>query len=233
MPMDHRLMIPRRSSEVVLPTWDSLGLLTNLAALWEMDAASGNETDVIGAKVATASGAIGAASGLFGQTARDLEDADSRYFGITNHADFQIDAAFSVACWAKRESSGNVVLFRKAVADFEWGLIADGTNASFFVTEDGDFGTAVIANAPLVADTNWHHYAGGFTSSGSRIFCAVDGVVQAEECLIVPYVSTNAPRIGVFFDGLIQQVGVWHAEIALSGQLATLYNSGDGHKYVA
>jgi hypothetical protein len=151
----------------------------------------------------------------------------------------------SITAWFKvRElgvSYGLVVKVGASDADSTWdgfgfgvgGSSVENSGTNLFVVHDGiyAYGTSIT-----ISDTNWHFGVLTLTSGGF-VFLLDDTYSYSSSATC--YVPTLKTRIGsrgnssypAYFDGEIDEVGLWGRELS-SAEKTYLYNNGNGETYV-
>tara|TARA_R110002020_G_C16223923_1_gene767868 strand:+ start:679 stop:1437 length:759 start_codon:yes stop_codon:yes gene_type:complete len=145
----------------------------------------------------------------------------------------------SIAFWAKRTDNNDIATVL--------GNSAGGSKRIVFFDADGDLLTITAdkssgqhADAPVTADTNWHHYA--ITMSGVSGNVAVTAMYEDGSAITVDNTNLGAAnnfdltlnRIGTDnatdgsreFKGLLYQIAIWDAVLDAAA-VAAIYNGGD------
>jgi hypothetical protein len=230
-------------------------LSTGLVAYWKLDEASGTREDIHSTYDLTANGTggVGSATGKIGDYAADFEAGDSDYLSRTDALGIASTDQFSISMWVKMESTGTT---QQTPFSFN---VNNGTTDQQIYADIGVAGSNVIRliDAPGNAasytwsgidTTNWHHlvftYKPSTSSNGLKIYIDGTNVASATSGGTVNAVTASTftlgasvfgggyPPFGRYFDGLIDEVGVWNTELT-SGNVTTLYNSGDGIPYAS
>jgi len=220
----------RRPSVAVTSAFPTTGLVS----YWKLDEASGTRVDSVGTNHLTPTNAPVGAPGKIGN-ACDFE-ADSLQY--VSHADPTPlgDEDFTYTIWFKREALlRQVVLIGKDVAATRayWLEISAGGTCTFY------FGAAAVSLffAFDGNNTNWNflviwHNATANTLNGQINNGAVNSVGTGG---VFPTPTVSAVRIGAreypgfedYFDGLIDEVGLWR-RVLPAQERTDLWNGGAG-----
>jgi concanavalin A-like lectin/glucanase superfamily protein len=222
-----------------------VALKDSLVFYCKMDAASGNETDVIGGRTLTeTSGTIPSVAGRV-NAARDFEAGDTEYFTVADDAGLSMgNIDFTLAAWVNLESKAadQTILGKWAGTPGSEYILQYLTGIDrfiFAVSDNGSYLThfaQVNANAHgSVSTATWLHVVAWHDATANVIAIAVNGGSS----------STTSWSTGVFdgvsnftigrndeggiqyFDGLIDEVAVWKRVLSLA-ERQQLYNGGGG-----
>lgn len=151
-----------------------------------LDAASGNETDVIGGVTATAINTPGSTAGLDG-TVRTFLRSSQESFEVPDSDDYSfVGESFSLSIWAKFDSfvtSGNyeglITKFSTASSNREWGLYYEGTTSKlrFTLTNSGsttDVGGILDLSIALSTGV-WYHITAVYDHAAGQMRIHVNG----------------------------------------------------------
>lgn len=208
-------------------------ILDGLVAYWGMDGTSGSsETDLIGSSNLTDNGGVGAVSGGgvgpgFADC-RDFERDSSQYLSCASNSDLEMgDVDFTIAGWVRLESTpaGNMTIAgRWSNAASSFGYIVYWNQSvgkiSFSVSHDGT--SLVTATSPGTINTSaWYFFVAEHSATDNYIRCTVrnsfypSGQSGTTSHSLGVNVGTMGFAVGAnisasgFFDGRIDEVGVW------------------------
>ena len=218
--------------------------LTGLLAFWNLSEASGTREDTISTNDLTDYNTVLYGTGVIGRAA-DFELDNSEYLYVADNAAMSMSAAesFAISCWVKMESQpATVGIMVKAtgvnVNQMEWLLYwTAATSRLRFATGDGsnrsyvDWGSAT-GTGTLFFICCWYN------TVTDSIYMQVDnGTPLRAEAVYEPYDGTASLVLGSlitnYYDGLIDQAGVWSRELnSVKGHsfADSLYNGGAGWK---
>jgi hypothetical protein len=220
---------------------------TNLVAHWKMEETSGTREDIHSTKDLTAAGTggVGSGTGIQG-TAADLEEGDLDYLYVADNADFDFGANdFTISMWIKPESVqvGNgsdprpIAKDSSSSGNYSWHALYYGNLMGFRSSSNGTSFTQTAISTTITAG-NWYHMV--WTRSGTTITCYLNGSsLGTGSC--VATIRANSENLyigsgnlgGSYIDGLIDEVSIWNGTALTSGNVTTIYNSGNGIPYEA
>lgn len=226
-------------------------LSTSLISYWELEEASGTRVDSHGSNDLTDNNTVGQGTGKQGNCA-DLESGNSEYFSITDASQSGLDVTtgdISVAMWVQFESqSGLIGLCYKGdtgFTDMNWRFEFDSDNdeLSFRVAEAGAGNSTeeeVVSWNP--SNSTWYHIGLAYDNSADTVDFYVNGSQQGSTQTFTVRTGTlnnssgpfflGSLGTGWYFDGLIDEVGVWN-KVVSSSEFSDLYNGGNGIPYEA
>lgn len=232
-----------------------MALIDNLVSWWTLDEFSNGSgavtrEDSHSSNDLTDNNTTPSATGIISLGA-DFESTNSEYLSITDAAQTGLDITgdFSISCWIKLESaygvdtqSGIVNKGGQGGGDGNgyglFGANLGGTSYVRFYTVNG--GTLDIHNFTQTLSTaTWYNIIGRFRSSDKAFDVAVNAVDKTQQTGTVnPGNSSNGFAIGAsnagsggnFFDGIIDEVGIWNRRLT-DAEIDELYNSGAGITY--
>lgn len=224
-----------------------MALLTNIVSYYKLDESSGNAADSHGSNTLTNNATTAYVAAKINNGA-DLESASSQYFSIADASQTGLDlgAEWSVSMWIKPESSGTNALFGKWDEDnnlrsyrpvlFSNNEIVIYTSAAGTTAVTADWTGLTISNG------TWYHLVMINSVAEGLSYLYIDGVSQGTKPVGTTCFNGTAPfMIGAdqtgaadaaanFFDGIIDEVGVW-SRVLTSGEVTSLYASGAGLQY--
>jgi hypothetical protein len=218
-------------------------LSDNLIAYWSLGEASGNAIDAHSTHDLTETGGtIASAAGKVGNC-RDFEADNADYFNIASNGDLEFgDVNFSGQAWIRLETNGvrQVVLAKDIdtpASSRDFGLIITSGNAAQFYINGSQEG--VVDWGSTLSTATWYHVCFGHSASANEVWITVNGGTPVTFATSGAAVSSaSSPfRIGAraysgfedYFDGLIDEVGLWERDIRTD--VAALYNGGSGISY--
>lgn len=224
-----------------------MALIDNLVSYWELEEASGTRNDAHGTNHLTDNNTVTQGTGKVGNAA-DFEDTASEYLSITDNASLSVGTgSFTLCAWVRLESKPahrGTIVAKHGSNDMEYGLrwhngadafeVRISSGAGF--TNPMDF-QATTFGAPSLA--TWYFVVVWFDSVGHTLNIQVnDGAINSDSYAFTSYDSGASltiggePNFGEYFDGLIDQVGLWK-RVLTTGEKTSLYNSGAGMSYAA
>lgn len=223
-------------------------VLDGLVAYWPLaDDSAVDLTDHVGENDLTNNNTVTRGDGpsLILPDAADLEADSSQFLSIIDNAVLSMgDVDFAIAAWVQLESAAAL---RGAVS--KWTLLGNqreysveydsSTNRlAFTVSSGGGAGTQTIVRATSfgVSTATWYFVVAQHDAANDLITIQVDaGEVHSEAHSGGAFDGTSALHIGQestassrFWDGLIAHVGIWKGRNLSQGEIAWLYNEGDG-----
>lgn len=228
---------------------NTTALSTSLAAYYEMEEESGSRVDSVASYDLTEVNSVLFGTGKQGNAA-DFELSNSEYlYHATTDTALNPSGAnlFTVAAWFNVESltGTHVIAVNKKTSNsigdcYKIYVASDGSVNCQTWASSGSFLT--IDSGVDVGVGEWHHVA--FVKHATndwRVY--VDGVLRATSTSTRSNASTGLNGISIgaedaggsginnYFDGLIDEVGVWTTALT-DVDIRDLYNNGDGLPYV-
>jgi hypothetical protein len=220
-----------------------MALTDDLMAFWELEEASGTRSDAHGANDLTDNNTVTSVTGKVGNAA-DLERGNSEYLSITDNAALSmgVNQSFTINAWVKvRDSFSDGCIVSKMAANGEYSLhyLSGGFRIRTWssATYGGQSSKDDSANgAPSLA--TWYMVTAGYDADADELFIYrnAGGLVTLASVTSGAMDSGSTFCIGaqaapsIFFDGAIDQVGVWKRRLDGS-EITELYNSGSGLDY--
>lgn len=235
---------------VVTVAADTYASRWGAVALWNLNAASGNETDSINGQVLVATNTPGSAAGVVG-TARQFNSANSRRFTLTDNATMSTgNIDFWVAAWVYLDSKAalQMVAAKGTSTTAEWGLRYDNTadRLTFYIRGAGG-GTVRTATATTLGSpspTTWYFVVGYHDAITDLVAISVNGSVfdTTATATTAPADAAGAVNVGAdpaattFWDGRIDELAFGKNPPLGIAAVATeirdrLYNAGAGRAY--
>lgn len=217
------------------------GLLLNVTALWAMNAASGNEPDVIDSFTATAVNAPTSTTGILGN-ARQLTRSSNQYFTVSNGAAIECAAAddWTVAFWAKFDDLTGFPfpISKRTNGEFrngEWAVYCNGTVLVFEMATTG--GTHTATSGVSLSTGTWYFVVLTHDAGTKTTGIQVNGTVNTNT--YGGDIDTNSA--GMYLgrrdtdtfnhDGALDQTWFYKGRIPSTAQLDAAYNGGSGLAY--
>jgi len=217
-------------------------------AYWDMDDATGDALDNVGANDLTeTSGTIASVAGKVG-TARDFERGDTEHFEAADAAWNSITGDLTIAAWINPETATGI--FQGIAGKLEVTgdqcsyllAINDLGQVTFECSSDGTRTSAAVYNqvqsTTILSAGTWY-FCVGRHRSGVGIDVSINAV--SEESIAHTagiFDGTALFQVGAYnagasnFDGLIDEVGLWN-RVLTDAEVAFLYNGGSGRSYEA
>jgi hypothetical protein len=212
----------------------------SLVAYWNMDAASGNETDQTGrGNTLVDFNTVTSAAGKVG-TSRHFASASSERFSIADNADMSLgaDQSFTFAAWLWLDTLvGSEGIFTKVVdagVGDEWELKVNGGGTITLRVANGSSSATVGNHFP--ATGAWiflvvgHDAANDLlfykVNNGSLVTAAWTGGTQNTGATVYMGYSIAAS----YFNGRMDEAGWWKRALTET-EMGELYNSGSGKTY--
>lgn len=224
-------------------------LLTDLAAYWKLDEASGQRNDSVATRhLADVNGVTqGAAIAANTVNSASFASASSQYLRRAIDAELTVgDIDFTVACWLRMASktadmvavahylsAGDQrawnISYRQASDRLRLGLTSNGTAGTFVELYAGTLGSPAL-NTPYLC-VIWHN------ATANTINIQINnGTVDSAAHATGVFSSTGDFTIGAianplqYWDGLVDEVGLWK-RVLTADERTKLYNAGAGVTY--
>lgn len=214
-------------------------LSDNLVSYYSLEEASGTRADATGrGNDLTANNAPGNTTGIQAN-ALALATASSQYLSRADSADHSMgDIDFSIAFWFYSTSGGSkgiVTKWQTGGNQREWWIGQLTSTINVFVSNNGS-AAASLANGSAHSQTAWHFCVMWHDAAANTINVSVDNGTTASVAHSTGVFNGTAPfnigaeNGGVFFDGRVDEVGVWK-RVLTSLERTELYNAGAGRDY--
>lgn len=220
----------------------------SLVAFWELEEASGGRNDSFGDNILSSANLVGRGTGKVGFAA-DFERSSSQFLIADNNVPLQMgDIDFTICAWVNLESkSASMSIVTKdndtPASSRDYTLDFNLASLKFrFYINGGGAPDLIVSTEDLVdpALGTWYFLVAWHDSVADTLNLQVDnGTPNAHTTSgTVPQTSNASFEIGArafsgfedFFDGLIDQVGVWK-RVLTSDERTALYNGGNGLSY--
>jgi hypothetical protein len=225
----------------VLP--DQCDLTNSIVSWWKLEEASGNRVDTPGTVDITSDPGPGQAAAKVNNGA-DFESGSSHFLESSSDPsalDFA-DADFTIAGWVNLESVGALrsilTKWNETGDQRQYRLIYDhtGTTFKFQVSSDGT-AIASVSSSITPSTATWYFLVAWHDATANTINITVNnGSPNSTSHSGGCFNSTADVMMGAgdgavdFFDGLIDEVGVW-SRVLTAGERTVLYNNGTGITY--
>lgn len=230
------LLQKRRVATIVSP------LLTDLAAFWKLEEASGSRLDSVGSNTLTDVNTVTQAAGILGNAAQFLI-ANSEYLSIADNAAIGMgDNDFTITCWLKLgvNNVGMGIVAKDAATKRDYALTFEspGSGSRFrFEVCNGvstSIGTARATSFGLPATDTWIFVVVWHDSVNNTVNIQVNnGTINSAATSGAAGRGTADLRIGsqqvnpFYYTGLIDEVGIWK-RILTTNEKSQLYANGVG-----
>lgn len=223
-----------------------MALTDNLVAFWELEESSGTRQDAIGSHHLTSHNSVAGAAGRVG-TAADLVSASQQYLSVADAVALSgADIDFTIQAWVYLSSlDSNRMIMARWSSPYEWALYYDGTAEMFRFGISGTGGApfglvSALAHGAAAANT-WHLVHAWHDAVNDEVGLAVDAGTAnttswAGGCSdqgIPLYLGLDSVSDGSYFNGRLDQAGVWRGRVLTSLERTELYNGGAGLSYAA
>ena len=152
-------------------------------------------------------------------------DGDGDFIDIGNPSELNITDKITVTAWIKVNAFDKAYQAIVTKGDTSWQLRRNGTtnNVQFAVRTAAGDPISVTGSSVNVNDGLWHHIAGVYDKGSDALLLYVDGVLvgtgEASGDLNTNsasvYIGENAEQRGKYFNGLIDDVRVYHKGLSL------------------
>lgn len=216
-------------------------LATSLISYWELEESSGTRVDSHGSNDLTDNNTVTQGTGIQGNCA-DFEETNSEYLSVSNGGTFDLTAG-SVSFWVNPETLRTTTYSPEIVSTG-----VNTGNAGFvarysFVDQKINFffggaGTVYAESTTVLTAGTWYHVVCTWDTSRADVY--VNGSLEGSDTgggtltagASELRIGRDATTTNRYFDGLIDEVGIWSRAIT-SGEVSALYNSGSGIPYDA
>jgi hypothetical protein len=224
-------------------------LLTGLSAYWKLDESSGSVlNDEMGVQNAALYGGVTSTDSKLGRSVQ-LNDTLGFIRVPYNTNVSPKGAVYSVSMWFKLDSLPSAVgrdfyLFQQNNTPAPWGP----QNAQINMADDKiEFNTTntagteyTVYSTSALSDSTWYHVVFVNRGNGQTLQMYVNGSdvsASAETFTGTVYEGLSAMGIGnpfgdssYWFSGVLDEIGIWSVALT-SGNVTTLYNSGNGRTH--
>lgn len=218
-------------------------LRRGLVGYWRLEEASGTRYDCSkNGNHLTSNNSVGQTNGIQ-QNCSSFVSASSQYLSLTSNSSVQAgDVFFCVSAWAYTLSTNLqkaiVSKFDSSVNKREYLLYLDADNKfKFLVNAVGDSGNSIICTNSTTAVTNtWYFVVGYHDPNANTIGCSVNGSAFATTSTSAGILASTSifaigaiqPAGSAFWNGRIDEVGIWKNRSMSASDITFLYQSGRG-----
>lgn len=223
---------------------DPTGMTAGIISYYKLDESSGNAADSAGTNTLTNNNTTTFVAGKVNNAA-DLERSSSQDFSIADGSQIGLDLTgeISIAAWIKLESDPTtntyaVVAKFSTMGNRQYQLsIGDSDKITFAHTVGGVTESKQVTWDPSTAV--FYHLGVSFASNGDVKFYvngAQQGATQSgltagsDNGSSAFRIGGNDTGLGEYFDGLIDEVGVWDRALT-DAEFTSLYSGGSGNQY--
>lgn len=199
------------------------GVWTNLVAAYNMEAASGNESDVLNSFDLIAVGTPGSTTGKIGNGRTFTVGSD--HFTVAQTGDLAFTDTFSISFFinpSKTEATHHLI------EGTDWEILIDGDILTVNLSQT-TVGTA------FVEPSNWYHVV--VTYDNPNVLLYINGVLDGNTSLQ----SSNPEQVSMViganaagaqgFEGVMDLLYFWNRELT-AGDVTELNNGGAGLEYI-
>jgi len=236
---------------LIIPLTGNAALIDDLISYWELNETSGSRIDIHGINDLTDNNTVLYGTGILNNAA-DFELANSEYLSITDASQTGLDITgdISISAWVNIESApsnnGMSIAYKWGAGNQgAYGLVyedvggtkqlllnlydsgAPGSNIEY--RQNTDLGTATWHHVVVkwIASTGVATFYVDGTSIGTDTDTSANDIQNGTGVFAIGDLATG---VQWFFDGLIDEVGIW--DRAISGaEVTELYNSGTALEY--
>lgn len=228
--------------------YNPIALTTGTKAYWKLDESSGDATDTVGSNTLTNTNTVTYSTGKINNGA-DFGASNSTK-KLNSTASSGIDGGvMSWSCWIKPTALPSSDADPYATTTFNFATTSNATSSVFYTLslanvsgtqrvyftrhKNGVASTGAYYNTS-VSTSVWTHIAG--TYDGTTLQVYVNGVAGTSTTdsgtgsAGSTYTSLGSRNTVAFYSGMVDEVGLWSRAIT-SGEVTTLYNSGNGRQY--
>lgn len=219
-----------------------MSLLDNLVSYWKLDEASGTRVDSHGSNDLTDNNTVGSTTGKIGNAASFVA-ANAEYLSHTNNTDFTTgDVSFFFAGWFNATTLTNFpVIIRNGntgTRDFALFYNTLGlVNALEWQVIKPD-GTQIFTRAALLSTGTDYFFVVYHDATNDEIGLSLNGGAFATASIsgglataVGEFQVGGSSDQSIWWNGWIDEVGYWKGRIPAAGEVARLYNSGNGLSY--
>lgn len=227
----------RKAFQPVAAAGGSSTLLTDLAAYWKLDEASGTRVDSYSnAQDLTDNNTVTSTAGKQGNAAR-FAVANSEYLSRGDSATLSVSSSFSFAFWFRTTTDQTSSGFVEKENDYKV-MKNNSDNVVFTVFDSASGSISAQATGTSIANNTWYFVVATYDHGDKKARLYINN--GSEE--LSPGALTNGPKDGAgnfymgidtaigWYDGDVDEVGFWK-KVLTSTERTTLYNSGNGVTY--
>lgn len=218
------------------------GLTADLVAYWPLSEASGTRADVVGNNNLTDNATVTGAVGKLGN-ASQFTAANSEYLSIADNSDLSMgDIDFTIAGWIYLDTLGadRGVISKWATAPNSEYLVQvlASNQLRFQVSNNGTAATGITNTSVTLAATTWYFFVAWHDSVANTVNLQVNnGTIASTAHTTGVFNGASELRIGSvqsagqYWNGRIDDTGLWKGRVLTAAQRTNLYNGGAGLAY--
>lgn len=218
------------------------------SAYWNMDAASGAETDQTGnGNNLTDNNSVTSGTGIIGGS-RQFTSNNLEYLSIADNSTVSTDnKSWSLSVWIKcygtNIGSGIASKWAGSTPNREWKVSRDGSGSAsgryaFIVSSNGTSQTSFNAGSFWRPPTNtWHHLVLQFNLTNLQVQVYQNGTNFTSQSMAGAYNNGGAASMflgydaNTYFNGELDEVAWFSGFCLASNQVSEIYNAGAGKAY--
>lgn len=213
-------------------------LVDNLTSYYKFDESSGNASDSFGSNTLTNNGSTSYASGKI-NNGIDLESSSSQYFSKTSQP---FDSTSGTICaWVKLESLSSTLGYGQSIFSTSTNVGVAGVDFTIRASDDkiGVFfgtGSQEATGGSALTTGTFYHVACTWTTAFKKVYLNgslvnTNSNAQTQTAgSTTAYVGTTASATSRYFDGIIDELGIWSRALSDS-EISQIYASGGGVQY--
>jgi hypothetical protein len=215
-----------------------MAIITNIVSYYKLEEASGSAADAAGSNTGTVTGSPYSATGKIG-SAYNFNGTTEYVQCGTGIATALNSSDFSVSLWINPDA----LISNPNYTSFIWNGSTEGFRIYYY---NGDliFGTLNAGGGwqsstytTTLSASTWYHVVATCVNGGAmKLYVNGSDVGSAAtsdgmNAIAGNFnIATNATAAGQWFDGTIDEIGVWD-KVLTSTEVTDLYNSGSGFQY--
>lgn len=216
-----------------------MSFLTNLISYWKLDEASGTRNDSFGSNHLTDNNSLLSTTGKIGNSGNFVL-LSTQYLSHASNSDLQMgDIDFTFSAWIYLNSTPlNAAVIVKDSGSplaFDYLIRVDNGTLNFILSSDGTVGTLTVLEGGPLSTGQWYFICAWYDSTLDTMYVQINNATPTSKPQTgggfagAPLFTIGAGYSGTseFFNGRIDEVGVWKRTLTDSERLA-LYNSGNG-----
>jgi len=215
-------------------------LTTNIVHYWKLDESSGNAVDAVGGLTLTNINSAPFETGILGNAPH--LNGSTQTFGTTTDLLASAPTAYTFCSWINVDNSdpGNgynfFISYDNPLAFRMTYISIGGTPQLRFIHVDSNGDSPVLDYNVTLSPGAWHHVCGTWNDPDLTLY--FDGSSVATQtasgayaaATLGTYLGSSDPSGTDYFDGKIDEVGVWTRALSAS-EITQLYNGGAGLQY--
>lgn len=230
-----------------------MALTTNLVSYWKMDETSGTRVDSHGSNNLGDNNTVTSTTGVISNSA-SFDDANSEYLNIADAAQTGLDFTgdFSFSCWCKPKQTPNggsnpdmALMYKWGASQAAYGFYYTYVSSTVKLRFNGyttGGGSNYTFDFPQTLSTSaFSHVVFAYTQSLTRVEVWVNGsslgtvtnasYTGSSNTTGAFSISSLGSGIQWYWDGQIDEVGIWGRVLTSDEVVSQLYNGGAGLAY--